>query len=408
MLFAMGATALVWAGFVPGLSEAAWQLDTTLRDRLSLMLTPATEREDLVFIGLDAESQTQSGVSPAIRSKSRALTLLHQSSGNENLDRRVYVDLIKRLAEAGARQIIFDVLFIGSSGDPSVDEEFARVLKKHGSNIILAELLNPREDGGYEPIRSIDQLPGLDRAPGEMPQTAYVNIWPDAGDGVLRHMVYQTTLSELAGGTPDQDEKVHQSLAAAAALNMKQSFAVGPNPRLRFAAPKGIPNNEIARSVSSAYAPHGIHRLFIPEVWESTYAGGDFFRGKTILLSTATIGDEDRHAIPGTTIYGAQFHLHALGSLLDDAFWTEPPRWLELVALILMAGVGTLLVLAFHHPFTQALSCVALAGGFLVACVALSEFTGFLFAGTPGVIGLLAVSFTGLTIKLFSKAPAGS
>lgn len=407
MLLAVAFTAFLWAGFIPVLSESAWQLDTDLRDKLSLMLTPASARDDLVFIGLDEDSRTQPGVTPAVRSKSRALTLLRGSSGNESLDRRVYIDLINRLADAGARQIIFDVLFLGSSGDPAIDREFARVLKKHGSRIILAELLNPQEDGTYQPLRSIDQLPFLDTMPGRAPSSAYVNLWPDAGDNVIRHMIYETTLSNLTGASPIPDEPVYRSLSGLAAQQINVGIPSRPNPRIRFAVPaRENPEAALPPQVSSAYPPHGIYRIFVPEIWQSTYDQGRFFRDKAVLISTATRGDEDRHAVPGATIFGAQIHLHALGSLLDSAFWTEAPRWLELLALIMMAGVGAMLVLAFHHPFTQALSCIALAGGFLVACVALSEFSDFLFAGTPGVLGLLAVSFTGLTVKLFSGRPS--
>ena len=403
MLLAMAFTALVWAGFIPVLSASAWQLDTNLRDKLSLMLTPASARDDLVFVGLDDDSRIQPGVTPAVRSQSRALTLLRHSSGNESLDRRVYIDLVNRLADAGARQIIFDVLFLGSSGDPAIDREFARVLKKHGARIILAELLNPQDDGSYQPLRSIDQLPFLAEMPGQVPGSAYVNLWPDAGDNVIRHMIYETTLSDLTGAAPVPGEPVHRSLSALAARQIRVAIPDRPNPRLRFAVPaRENPDAEPAPQVSGAYPPHGIYRLFVPEIWRTAYDDGRFFRDKAVLISTATRGDEDRHAIPGATIFGAQIHLHALGSLLDSAFWTEAPRWLELLALVMMAGVGAMLVLAFHHPFTQALSCVALAGGFLVACVVLSEFSGFLFAGTPGILGLLAVSFVGLTVKLFA------
>ena len=170
-----------------------------------------------------------------------------------------------------------------------------------------------------------------------------------------------------------------------------------------FAVSKAIDeDNEATSNLSSAYAPRSLYRIFVPKHWRDDYQNGTWFRDKVVLISTATLSDEDRHPIPGATIFGAQFHLQALGCLLENSFWIEPPRWVELASLLLMAGVGTILVIALRHPFAIFLAMIALAGGSFIVCVALSESSGFLFAGTPGILGLLAVTITGATTRIIT------
>jgi CHASE2 domain-containing sensor protein len=404
MLLAMAVAALTWAGLIPPMSKAVWRFDADLRDRLSLMLSPTPEREDLVFIGIDEECRQQSSISPAVRRQSRALTLMHRNGGNESLDRRVFAALIERLAQSGVRTIIFDILFLGPSGDPATDREFARVLKKHGSRIVLSELLNPQDDGSYQPVSSLAQLPELEHMPGTYPQLGYVNLWPDAQDGIVRHMLYQTTVGALRGGPPQDRQPVHQSLAAVAGHSFGAAIPRHANPRLRFAVSDATDaSTDQEPSFAEAYAPRSLLGIFDPEHWRDDYQSGAFFRDKVVLVSTAAIADEDRHPIPGATIYGAQFHLQALACLLQDSFWIEPPRWVELASLLVMAAIGFILVLTLRHPLAIVLAMTSIAGGAFVACLALSEFAGFLFAGTPGLLGLLAVTITGTAARIITE-----
>lgn len=409
MLLAMALVAVVWAGLIPPLSEPVHRFDAGLRDRLSLMLTPTAEREDLVFLGIDEQCRLQNSIPPSVRQRSRALTLLRQTEGNERLDRRVFVDLIEQLGQSGVRMIIFDVLFLGPSGNPATDEEFARVLKKYGSRIVLAELLNPQDNGTYQPVSSLAQLPHLDRMPGAYPQVGYVNLWPDAQDGIVRHMLYQTTVSGLSGGPQQDREPLHRSLAAVAGQSCGATIPDHANPRLRFAVSNQTESNKNGGSnLSAAYAPHSMVDLFVPERWRNQYENGNYFRNKIVLVSTAAMADRDRHPIPGATIFGAQFHLQALGCLLEDSFWIEAPQWLELATLLLLAAVGTLLVRALRHPLAIVLATLSLAGGAFVACLVACEFAGFLFAGTPGILGLMAVTFTGAMAKAVKRVLAQS
>ncbi|NIP95695.1 MAG: CHASE2 domain-containing protein [Akkermansiaceae bacterium] len=378
--------ASLWAGLLPPASGWVQRLDLILCDELSKVLTPGREREDLVFLGIDEEDRKQGPDTVASR-ESRALALMRQQVGNERLDRRVYAELIEKLAASGAKFIIFDVLFLGSSGNPAADREFARALHRHHDRIVLSLLLQPMGDGTYQPVSSVEELPHLPQDPSRLPHEGYVNLWSDSEDEVVRRMVYRTTISELQNEEPLPGERVYESLSALTGRLLGAGIPGERSPRLRYAVSTGDDP-----SFSAAYAPHSLRDVFVPEHWETRYGSGRYFRDKVVLVSTSTLRDGDYHPIPGAVIYGGQFHLQALGSLLDNGFWKRAPPWVNIVALFGMAGLAVVIGMALRHPVAILTAALALGGGFVVLCAFLSDSSGVLFAGTPGLLGLAVVT----------------
>jgi CHASE2 domain-containing sensor protein len=380
MLGGVVVAVLIWGGFAGPVSDIVWGFDTFLRDRLSLILEPGEEREDLVFLGIDGEGQDldQSDVAA-----SRALQLISQSSSNHALDRRVYAELIEKLAAAGAKVIILDVIFVGSSEDELADREFAETLHRHRDKVVMATMLRPSGDGFYDPLSSVQELSLGSKKPGEALHEGYVNLWPDAEDEVVRRMVYTTSLGELHSGQGVIAEREYESLSAVTARLLGKEVPAGRSPRLRFATPV-----DERSSYSAAYAPHSLHSVFVPSQWQTQYGNGTFFRDKVVLVSTATKEDGDSHPIPGATIFGGQVHLQALGSWLNGSYWERAPQWVDMVALLAMATLAVAVGIAFRNPLTILCAALALSGGLVMVCAWISSATGILFAGTPGLIGL--------------------
>ena len=381
MLIGVVLAVLVWGGMAGPLSNAVWRIDTTLQDRLSLILEPGTERDDLVFLGINESWRKE--LDQAGTAGLRALQLMSEEVGNHQLDRRVYAELIEKLAAAGAKVIVFDILFVGSSGNPQADREFAEALYRHRDKVVLSMMLRPSGDGFYEPVSSVRQLPLLSHKPGEVPHEGYVNLWPDAEDEVVRRMIYTTSLGELQSGEGVLSERVFESLATVTARVLGADVPEGRSPRLRFAVSAGGES-----SYAAAYAPRSLHTVFVPDQWKDDYADGAFFRDKVVLISTSTKADGDYHRIPGATIFGGQFHLQALGSWLDESYWERAPQWVDMVALLAMAALAVLIGIALRNPLAIFFCALALAGGFVVVCGWISSLSGVLFAGTPGLLGL--------------------
>jgi len=403
ILLAVALAALVWAGLLPPLSTAVWQLDAQLRDELSLFLPPTRERDDLVFLGINEESRKQESIPPGVRTSSRALTLMRENVGNETLDRRLFADVIRRLADAGARQIIFDVVFVGAAGDPKIDREFAETLLAHHSRVILASILVPKGNGAYHMVDPRRELPGLSRPSAEAPNTGYVNLWPDAPNGVIRRMIFETTRSGLEGRPPQPDEPVLEALSTVGARSLGAEPPPERSSRLRFAVASESDAAGREPRFADAYAPRGLHTIFDPGSWSREYRGGAWFRDKVVLISTSTFADDDLHRIPGAVVHGGQIHLQALGCLLEDSFWNEVPRWAEVLLLLVMAGVGTILVFGLRSPAVMAIAMLAIAAALVVASAFVSGLTGYLFAGTPGVLGLLATTIFGGTAHTIAR-----
>lgn len=395
MLLGVVFAALIWAGKVPVLSEFVWDSDGRLRDELPRFLAPTEEREDLVFLGI-GEDRKEKNLDPAVVEQTRALRLMQQNVGNERLDRRVFAELIEKLAAAGARMMIFDILFLGPSGNEDADREFAAALVKHHDRVVLSLMLHPGR-GSYHPIRSVKEIPFLAHS-NRLPSEGYVNLWPDVADGVVRRSVYTTTVSELEGIENRKGEPVYESLSAVAGRLMGVEVPNERAPRLRYAV-----SEDGEGTFAEAYAPLSLRSVFEPQRWADEYGNGAFFKDKVILISTAALRDEDYHPIPGAVIYGGQYHLQALGSLLEDGYWRDPPPWVEILALLGMAGVALLCALVLRHPLTLVTFSIALAGGYLVICGVVSSTTGVLFPGTPGIVGLGAVTLFGAFGQLVAR-----
>lgn len=395
MLLGVVFAALIWAGKIPVLSELVWQSDARLRDELPRFLEPTAEREDLVFLGI-GEDRKDAGLDAATLAQSRALRLMQQNVGNERLDRRVFAELIEKLAAAGTRMIIFDILFVGPSGNGEADREFAAALLKHHDRIVLSLMLQPGR-GSYHPIRSVKEIPFLAHA-DRLPHEGYVNLWPDVVDGVVRRSVYTTTVSELENIEYRKGEPMYESLSAVAGRLMGVKAPEERAPRLRYAV-----SDDGDGTFAEAYAPVSLRSVFEPQRWKDEYENGAFFKDKVVLISTAALRDEDYHPIPGAVIYGGQYHLQALGSLLEDGYWRDSPQWVELTALLGMAGVALLCALVLRHPITLVTFSIALGGGFLVVCGVVSSTTGVLFPGTPGIVGLGAVTLFGALGQIVAR-----
>lgn len=94
--------------------------------------------------------------------------------------RRFHAELIKRLAQAGARLIILDILFANPS-NPEDDEFFSRAMRQAG-NVILARTIETLEDPRFSRQMVVDPLPKFGQAAAGV---ALMVVTPD-GDGVVR------------------------------------------------------------------------------------------------------------------------------------------------------------------------------------------------------------------------------
>lgn len=74
-------------------------------------------------------------------------------------DRRLHAALVRRLTSAGARAVVFDIVFDGPGPDPAADRELAQALRENGRVILSAELNDwRRQTGGAPDVATVAPL----------------------------------------------------------------------------------------------------------------------------------------------------------------------------------------------------------------------------------------------------------
>ena len=69
----------------------------------------------------------------------------HQELGqkfNQPWDRHLHARLVERLTAAGARAVVFDIVFSDPGSEPAADEHFAAALKANGRVVLLNNFSN--------------------------------------------------------------------------------------------------------------------------------------------------------------------------------------------------------------------------------------------------------------------------
>src|SRR2546422_6645660 len=179
----------------------------------------------LLFLGIDSTSVSLSDldlktlfadVEPG-GAEHRALNLI---ASGWPWSREVYGLLVERLLHAGARAVVFDLLFPKPApGDEAFQAAFGRYPGRvfAGSNFVF-EVVGPGRQAWALDLPSSSVVP--DSTP-QNPAIGYVNFWPGF-NGIIRSVQYRTTLEQLEGGsTPAAlTPEVPASLAARVAASL--------------------------------------------------------------------------------------------------------------------------------------------------------------------------------------------
>lgn len=333
------------------------------------------EKEQLVLLGIDEASLSLDALDPAEIAASPTLSLMKQ---RWPWDRRVWAEAIDRLAGAGAKLIVLDLIFSEAS-DPEADAALAAAIQRHPGKVVLASV--------YGPAGAVEQGDGfILREPDERflegetePRLGYVNFYRDPIDGLERQARYTTTLSFENEGKRRIGEPENRSIAAEVIHAMGLEVPSGEH-ELRFAG-----SDETG--AADIYAPKSVYGIFTDnKEWKALYHNGGFFRDKVILIGPVAPRFQDVHNTPMGPITGPQMHLQAVACGLDKAFirrFTNP--WPGMILLGLLALAWTRWV---SRPLVSVFGLMVIAGS-VVGIVVLAGFKLSLILPVSG--GLLAL-----------------
>jgi adenylate cyclase len=284
--------------------------------------------------------------------------------------------LLDRLAEAGARVVIFDFL---TNPPNNGDAAFHAALDRHRDKVVLGANFEFSENQRQEITPNETLIPSpqlLDDRVG------FVNFWPDPIDGKVRALTYQVTDRQLMGFPPQPNEEVYESLSARALAKIGHGNDV----------PRDFRSHMIRFTEPDAFEPRSLYEVFDPKLWHANYADGAFFKDKIVMVgpSAQVLHDfVDTPMSPMTS--GPGLHLEAMAAALRHEFLRPTPADVGLT-LVAAAGLAAWLLVAFlRRPLLCVGALVALTVTYLGAARLFYDKTGLLLLTVP-VLGALIFS----------------
>jgi adenylate cyclase len=283
-----------------------FRAERALMDFVAKMSRPAEKHPDLVFLADDAASHDLDQLWPEDLEASPTLQLMAERVWT----RKIWADVLDRLAGAGARVVAFDYMFKGKDdGDAALREAIERHSKLVvlGSHIDDRSLVNQQMPSINPPHRTI-----LGEAAD--PRVGFINMFPDS-DEVVRRMRFRVTREELSGVAAPEDAKVYYSMAARmmTQAGLDEKIPQGRGSHLIRYAYQG-------ETLREATKPRSLFEIFVPAYWEANYQNGEFFRGKFVLVGPEGNYTKDVAMSPFGLVAGPELHLNAANALLTGEF----------------------------------------------------------------------------------------
>jgi len=391
-LFVLTLICLFWTGLIfvghffpsaPFISTP-WRGEQGFEDLLRREGRKTAPPPDFVFLGLDQSTLELTAYSAEELQGNRALQLLTERPFPWS--REVWALLLDRLFGAGARLVVFDLLFNPpNDGDPA----FHAALDRYHDKVVLGANFD-MENGVVQattPNSALIPPPQLldDRV-------GFVNFWPDVIDGRVRAVSYRVTNLELAGLPPHPGAEVYESLSARALTKIGHGNDV----------PRDFHGYMIRFTAPDAFEQHRLYEVFDPKLWQANYANGAFFKDKIIMVGPSAQVLHDVVDTPiSTTTLGPELHLQAMAAALGHEFLRPtPPK----VGLTLVAAAGLIawsLVALVRKPLICIGALVAITAAYLGTARLLYDNTGLLLLTVPVLAALVLSGLFSLGFEYF-------
>jgi len=360
-----------------------WRGEQSFEDLLRREGRKTTPPADFVFVGIDQSTLQLPLLTPEELAGSRALQLI--SERPYPWSRQVWALLLDRLFAAGARLVVFDLLF---NPPNEGDELFHAALDRYRDKVVVGANFD-MENGAQKITPNKTLIP-----PPQMldDRVGFVNFFPDAIDGKTRAATYRVTTRQLVGMPAYPGEEVYESLAARSLTKMGHANDVPNDLRghmIRFTAP-------------SAFEARPLYEVFDPKLWQANYGDGAFFKDKIVMVgpSAQVFHDVvDTPMSPGTL--GPTLHFQAMAAALNHEFLRPTPRKVSM-ALVCAAGLVAWLLVAFvRKPLLCLGGLVAITAGYLVMARLLYDNTGLLLLTVPVLSALILSGLFSLGFEYF-------
>jgi adenylate cyclase len=378
-------TAVVFASyFFPGLPfiSMPWRGEQSFEDLLRREGWKTPTHDDLIFLGIDQQSlQLDATLGKEEIAGNRAFELMTERPFPWS--REIWALLLDRLFGAGARLVMFDMVFNNpNDGDPA----FRAALDRYHNRVFIAmnfdmhSTAEMREQGATEPT-AIFPNPQLIPPPAQNDdRVGFINYWNDVIDGKLRAARFYTSDRQLIEGPLFPGEDLYVSLPARALTKLGHKADIPQDQRdhlFRF-------------SSNDAYAPSPLWEIFHPSYWKANYGNGTKFKNKIVIVGGSAQIQHDVIVTPlNPAAPGPAIHLQVIAATLEHEFLRQTPTaiMLGLVPLAGLMGWGVLPV--FRRPILSLLFLVTVSVIYFTAARIAYDQAGFFLATVPVLSTLL-------------------
>lgn len=290
-------------------------------------------------------------------------------------DRRVYAGLLEKLVNAGAKVVMFDLVFAGETeGDPV----FAELLRKYEGKVSIGSLISVA-NLEFEYI-----APNVSLVPDpNQPIVGFVTTWPDA-DGVTRRARYR-------GRVDPSDEEELLSLSAVTAEKFRNNLQYPPlheSNFINFAGPNGT------------YEVIPIENIFVEQIWEAPpLNGGRYFKDKIVLVGPYAEILQDIHQTPWAIMAGPEIQANMLATLLDNSFLRDSSEWTNRITVIVMIVIAAAICLFMRSAWLQVLLLIFVGGAFLMVAQQFFTVRSLVVPVVPPLFGLAVTGLGGVGFR---------
>ncbi len=344
-------------------SELSWQ------DMVSLDRTEGAVDDRLVLIGIDDDSLKVLDVlgEEAVTASPE----LDAMAWGFPFPRSVYAALVRKLMDAGARLVVFDMVFPQPHEDPAGDAEFKQVLEEFSDRVVIAyefvdaSTTEVNADSGKARMNLPTEHVLENRGPQD-PRIGFATFLQDA-DGSVRWSIGASRIH------PNPEAPRYHSLAYAALTQLgEQSKWRDPEVPYYIRYPFfASPWWQSEKEFDPPYSPLPLYTLFFDTTWEKNYRNGEVFKDKIVYVGgTSIVQFHDVVSAPSGTVQGVQVQMAALSSVLHgDSYRVLGRSWeigCVLLASMLACGIATTVqrpVVGLLAILLAALGYLAVAGG---------------------------------------------
>ena len=307
--------------------------ELVLGDALTSNRGGGAVNEDLILVGIDDLSLDVLDVLD--EKEVVAQPQLNEMSFGYPFPRTVYAALAEKLLDAGARLVMFDMIF---TGVVDKDEVFKAVIDANPGKVVVGANLSVVGDerGGVSLQLAMPSESIVGNTSPADPRIGIVNLSAD-DDGKVRSVTF-------AGKIFNNDEEPDRHTFMMAGLKQlgKAELITEPSKQhyVRF------PDFD---EVESFYQPKPMYEMFLDQEWERNYQSGQFFKDKVVVVGgTSIAGFHDTIQVPYGEIGGPQMHLNTLAVALAGDFYQTSGKTGQVVSVLVLA------LIAFGIAFVMA------------------------------------------------------